>query len=133
MVSPRSHTCSRHAAEGNPTYDPGTAAQLCAGHSGSYRLTSRHSWRAQSLPWPCCLHIYRLCLIFLHDVTALAAANPPVSSALHAAQVRDWYVDSFKELRQFPEIRDTQTELKFTQLLKVQRCGRLHRPRSRMM
>jgi hypothetical protein len=34
-------------------------------------------------------------------------------------QVRDWYVDSFKELRQFPEVRDSDTELKFTSLLKV--------------
>jgi hypothetical protein len=34
-------------------------------------------------------------------------------------QVRDWYVDSFKELRQFPEVKDSHTELQFTSLLKV--------------
>lgn len=28
-------------------------------------------------------------------------------------------MDSFKELRQFPEVRDSDTELKFTSLLKV--------------
>lgn len=38
------------------------------------------------------------------------------------SQVRDWYVDSFKELRSFPEVRDAETELKFTSLLKVRFC-----------
>ena len=33
-------------------------------------------------------------------------------------QVRDWYVDSFKELRRFPAVRDTSDELHFTELLK---------------
>lgn len=33
-------------------------------------------------------------------------------------QVRDWYVDSFRELRSFPEIKDAETEIQFTDLLK---------------
>jgi pyruvate dehydrogenase kinase 2/3/4 len=33
-------------------------------------------------------------------------------------QVRDWYVESFKELRTFPHIRDANDELKFTELLR---------------
>ena len=33
-------------------------------------------------------------------------------------QVRDWYVESFKELRNFKPIRDAESELKFTGLLR---------------
>lgn len=33
-------------------------------------------------------------------------------------QVRDWYVESFKELRTFPRIRDAGDEVKFTELLR---------------
>lgn len=33
-------------------------------------------------------------------------------------QVRDWYVESFKELRNFKPIRDAESELKFTSLLR---------------
>lgn len=33
-------------------------------------------------------------------------------------QVRDWYVDSFRELRQFPEIKDGTAEQQFTSLLR---------------
>ena len=33
-------------------------------------------------------------------------------------QVRDWYVDSFRELRAFPVIKDVEAELEFTQLLR---------------
>jgi hypothetical protein len=32
-------------------------------------------------------------------------------------QVRDWYVDSFKDLRSFTDIRDMQDELRFTELI----------------
>lgn len=32
-------------------------------------------------------------------------------------QVRDWYVDSFKDLRSFPKIQDTDDEAKFTSLI----------------
>ncbi|PNH03238.1 [Pyruvate dehydrogenase (acetyl-transferring)] kinase, mitochondrial [Tetrabaena socialis] len=32
--------------------------------------------------------------------------------------VRDWYVDSFRELRSFPGVRDAGDELKFTELLR---------------
>ena len=33
-------------------------------------------------------------------------------------QVRDWYVESFQELRNFKPIRDAESELKFTHLLR---------------
>lgn len=32
-------------------------------------------------------------------------------------QVRDWYVESFRELRGFPKVRDASDELQFTRLL----------------
>ena len=32
-------------------------------------------------------------------------------------QVRDWYVESFKELRGFPKVRDAPDEVTFTRLL----------------
>ncbi len=32
--------------------------------------------------------------------------------------MRDWYVDSFRELREFPEIRDGGAEQQFTSLLR---------------
>ena len=33
-------------------------------------------------------------------------------------QVRDWYVESFRELREFPRIQDINDEAKFTDLLR---------------
>ncbi len=33
-------------------------------------------------------------------------------------QVRDWYVESFKDLREFPAIKDNNDEQKFTDLLR---------------
>ena len=47
----------------------------------------------------------------------------PLSSEFPVAesdgmQVRDWYVESFKELREFKPIRDAESELKFTGLLR---------------
>ena len=32
-------------------------------------------------------------------------------------QVRDWYVESFKDLRSFPKVKDTQSEREFTSML----------------
>ncbi|XP_057475597.1 pyruvate dehydrogenase (acetyl-transferring) kinase, mitochondrial-like [Actinidia eriantha] len=34
-------------------------------------------------------------------------------------QVRDWYLDSFRDLRSVPEIKDTNDELEFTQMIKM--------------
>lgn len=34
-------------------------------------------------------------------------------------QVRDWYLDSFRDLRTFPEIKDSNDELTFTQMIKM--------------
>ncbi|THG03214.1 hypothetical protein TEA_009741 [Camellia sinensis var. sinensis] len=33
--------------------------------------------------------------------------------------VRDWYLDSFRDLRSFPEIKNTNDELEFTQMIKM--------------
>jgi pyruvate dehydrogenase kinase 2/3/4 len=52
-----------------------------------------------------------------HRVAELENLPYGLSAKPHILKVRDWYVDSFKELRQFPEVRDTDTELKFTSLL----------------
>ncbi|MBA0791798.1 hypothetical protein Gohar_016355 [Gossypium harknessii] len=35
------------------------------------------------------------------------------------AMVRDWYLDSFRDLRSFPEIKDTNDEREFTQMIKA--------------
>lgn len=35
------------------------------------------------------------------------------------SQVRDWYLDSFRDLRLFPEIKDTNDEKEFTQMIKA--------------
>lgn len=34
-------------------------------------------------------------------------------------KVRDWYLDSFRDLRSFPEIKDSNDELTFTQMIKM--------------
>lgn len=34
-------------------------------------------------------------------------------------QVRDWYLDSFRDLRSFPDIKDSSDELAFTQMIKM--------------
>lgn len=34
-------------------------------------------------------------------------------------QVRDWYLDSFRDLRCFPDIKDNNDELDFTQMIKM--------------
>uniref|UniRef100_A0A5B6ZU63 Protein-serine/threonine kinase n=1 Tax=Davidia involucrata TaxID=16924 RepID=A0A5B6ZU63_DAVIN len=34
-------------------------------------------------------------------------------------KVRDWYLDSFRDLTSFPEIRDTNDELEFSQMIKM--------------
>ena len=41
-----------------------------------------------------------------------------LSGKPHVLKVRDWYVESFKELRSFTKIRDASDELQFTGLLK---------------
>ena len=46
-----------------------------------------------------------------------AFASPACNKAF-CLQVRDWYVESFKDLRDFPTIKDDNDEQKFTELLK---------------
>ncbi|GAB4825638.1 hypothetical protein Ancab_008512 [Ancistrocladus abbreviatus] len=38
---------------------------------------------------------------------------------IYKFQVRDWYLDSFRDLRSFPEIKDKNDELEFTQMIKM--------------
>lgn len=33
--------------------------------------------------------------------------------------MRDWYLDSFRDLRSFPDIKDTDDEREFTQMIKA--------------
>ena len=39
-------------------------------------------------------------------------------TTLHTPQVRDWYVESFKELRAFSPIKDATDEVNFTKMLR---------------
>ncbi|CAD7705296.1 unnamed protein product [Ostreobium quekettii] len=42
-----------------------------------------------------------------------------LSSKPHVLKVRDWYIESFLDLRKFPPVRNAQDELKFTELLQM--------------
>lgn len=53
-----------------------------------------------------------------HRVAELENLPYGLSAKNHILKVRDWYVDSFRELRSFPEIKDSESELQFTALLK---------------
>lgn len=53
-----------------------------------------------------------------HRVAELENLPYGLSTKPHILKVRDWYVESFKDLRTFPTIKDTLDELKFTELLK---------------
>ena len=46
------------------------------------------------------------------------SSYPLFGADITCMQVRDWYVESFKELRNFKPIRDAESELKFTHLLR---------------
>lgn len=52
-----------------------------------------------------------------HRVIELENLPYGLSSKVHILKVRDWYVDSFKDLRSFPEIQDNHDESKFAELL----------------
>ncbi|KAK9845210.1 hypothetical protein WJX81_000109 [Elliptochloris bilobata] len=53
-----------------------------------------------------------------HRVAELENLPYGLSAKAPVLKVRDWYVDSFKELRRFPAVKDTADELHFTDLLK---------------
>eukprot|EP00775_Hariotina_reticulata_P011444 gene11444-11590_t len=53
-----------------------------------------------------------------HRVAELENLPYGLSSKSSILKVRDWYVESFKELRSFPLIRDASDELRFTELLR---------------
>jgi pyruvate dehydrogenase kinase 2/3/4 len=36
-----------------------------------------------------------------------------------SVKVRDWYLDSFRDIRYFPEVRNREDELAFTQMIKM--------------
>lgn len=52
---------------------------------------------------------------------ALELETLPYGLSLKPAvlKVRDWYLDSFRDLRSFPEINNTNDELEFTQMIKM--------------
>ncbi|CAM6105370.1 unnamed protein product [Calypogeia fissa] len=52
-----------------------------------------------------------------HRVTELENLPHGLSTKSPVLKVRDWYVDSFKDLRSFADIRDLQDELRFTELI----------------
>lgn len=53
-----------------------------------------------------------------HRVAELENLPYGLSAKAHVLKVRDWYVESFTELRAFPPIRDGADELAFTDLLR---------------
>lgn len=53
-----------------------------------------------------------------HRVAELENLPYGLSAKPHVLKVRDWYVESFKELRSFPKVRDANDEVSFTKLLK---------------
>lgn len=53
-----------------------------------------------------------------HRVAELENLPFGLSAKSPVLKVRDWYVESFKELRNFKPIRDAESELKFTHLLR---------------
>ncbi|EFJ20563.1 hypothetical protein SELMODRAFT_93519 [Selaginella moellendorffii] len=52
-----------------------------------------------------------------HRVMELDNLPYGLSEKAPVLKVRDWYVDSFKDLRTFPEIQDAADEMKFTDLI----------------
>ncbi|KDD74132.1 mitochondrial branched-chain alpha-ketoacid dehydrogenase kinase [Helicosporidium sp. ATCC 50920] len=61
-----------------------------------------------------------------HRVAELETVPYGLSGKASVMKVRDWYVESFKELRDFPRVRDGADELAFTDLLR----GIYHRHRN---
>lgn len=53
-----------------------------------------------------------------HRVAELENLPYGLSAKPHVLKVRDWYVESFKELRNFPKVKDVQDEEKLTALLR---------------
>jgi len=53
-----------------------------------------------------------------HRVAELENLPYGLSAKPHVLRVRDWYVESFKDLRTFPKVRDANDEVNFTGLLK---------------
>mmetsp|Transcript_58152 Transcript_58152/g.185060 ORF Transcript_58152/g.185060 Transcript_58152/m.185060 type:complete len:176 (-) Transcript_58152:244-771(-) len=52
-----------------------------------------------------------------HRVTELENLPHGLSAKKHILKVRDWYVESFQDLRSYPEPKDMQSEQNFTKLL----------------
>jgi pyruvate dehydrogenase kinase 2/3/4 len=52
-----------------------------------------------------------------HRVAELENLPYGLSAKPHVLKVRDWYVESFRELRGFPKVKDASDELQFTRLL----------------
>lgn len=52
-----------------------------------------------------------------HRVAELENLPYGLSARPHVVKVRDWYVESFKDLRSFPKVKDASDEVQFTRLL----------------
>jgi Mitochondrial branched-chain alpha-ketoacid dehydrogenase kinase len=53
-----------------------------------------------------------------HRVAELENLPYGLSAKPHVLKVRDWYVESFKDLKAFPKVKDATNEQQFTSLLK---------------
>lgn len=53
-----------------------------------------------------------------HRVTELENLPYGLSAKPHVLKVRDWYVESFRDLRSFPTIKNAKDELQFTDMLR---------------
>lgn len=57
-------------------------------------------------------------LLHLHMIVETVWLQQSSPDGAAGMQVRDWYIESFRELKALPPIRDTADELRFTGLLK---------------
>lgn len=100
-----------------------TPAAVPAAHSQMVFLPSRASSRClqgflQGGWGTAMLDALHAGLQHLDFTPVLARADAPRPRPRPPSQVRDWYVESFKELRQFPLIKDAGDEGKFTEMLR---------------
>ena len=58
-----------------------------------------------------------------HRVAELENLPFGLSSKVQVQTVRDWYVESFDELKRFPDIKSMEDEAKFTELIKSVMAG----------
>lgn len=57
--------------------------------------------------------------LFQKERTDFVSQRLSVNMISFICKVRDWYMDSFRDLRSFPDIKDKNDELDFTQMIKM--------------